>query len=682
MSAAGTEVAWWDRDDRLSFGIVAGEEKGRVRLILVGGKQQRVPPSRIAFTLGQLRPPPGAGHEERRRAARRVEAVSEKVRQQAAGIEVPVLWELALESDDPPDLGALAELALGRDDGPSRAVVTVALADDATLFVRRGARWEPRSWEIVDGIRRQRRRAAARASEREKALGELAAAVRGETFVLSGSREERRYLRALEEVAIMGAEATRKARVATLEVLETGERNWDRPEDGAFRLLRRVGRFASDDQNLQIVRYGLRTSFPDEVEREARQAAERGFVETGRSDLTGLDIITIDSLHTREIDDGLSVETLGEGRRRMGIHIADPAAFVEPGGAVDSEALARTTSHYFPDCRLPMLPEAISHHAASLSPGETRPALSFLVEVDDAGEVVGYEIVRSVVRSRARLDYDRADEILRESSGAWHGPLADLAVGASALERAREARGAVRILSPEIDVRVIDGEIVLERIDPGATSRRIVSEAMVLAGAVAAKFCVERDLPALFRRQPAPAESPETVPLDPRDPVAVRALRRGLRRGEVGIEPGSHFALGLPAYVQVTSPLRRYQDLAMHRQIIAAVEGRERHLDREALQRIAASTERADHDGRRAEAAADRYWLLRALEPRAGESVEGIVVEVEPRPVVLLLETLLEVPMPGLAGATSGERLRLRVERVNPRADLLELGRPERGEVS
>jgi exoribonuclease-2 len=221
----------------------------------------------------------------------------------------------------------------------------------------------------------------------------------------------------------------------------------------------------------------------------------------------------------------------------------------------------------------------------------------------------------------------------------------------------------------------------LERIDPGAPSRRIVSEAMVLAGAIAARFCLEHDLPALYRRQPAPAGSPDADPPDPRDPVAARALRRGLRRGEVGLEPGAHFALGLPAYVQVTSPLRRYQDLAMHRQIIAALELRPPDHDREDLQRIAASTERAENDGRRAEAAADRYWLLRHLESRIEETVEAVIVEIEPRPVVLLLETLLEVPAPGLAGEALGQRLRLRVERVNPRADLLKLAPANRGEV-
>lgn len=682
MPTPGTEVAWWD-GDRFTFGMVAGEEKGRVRLLLAGGKEQRVPASRIAYTLGSMHPPPGPSHDERVRAGLQVEAVTEKIRASASGIDVEVLWELALESDAPPGVDALADLALGIDDGPARAALTTALVDDGTLFVRRGAHWEPRSRTVVEGIRQQRRRCATRATERESALRQLTAAGRGEPFESSDTEEERRYIQSLEEVAIRGVEATEKATAACLEVLEAGGGRWDRPEEGAFRLLRRIGRFASDDENLQILRYGLRTSFPEEVEREARTAAERGFSRAGRSDLTALDVITIDSAHTREIDDGLSVELLEAGGGvRLGVHIADPAAFVGPGGALDREALSRTVSYYFPDRRLPMLPEKISHDAASLVPGEIRPALSFLVEVDRSGEVSGYEIVRSMIRSRARLDYLEADDLVQGRSGEWRALLAELDSVTSALEKGREARGAVRILAPEIDIRVDAGKVTLERIDPGAPSRKIVSEAMVLAGAVAARFGLEHELPALFRRQPAPAETRHAEPPDPRDPVAARALRRRLRRGEVGLEPGPHFALGLPAYVQISSPLRRYQDLAMHRQIIAALEGRSPDYDREGLQRIAASTERAENDGRRAEAAVDRYWLLRYLEPLIGGVVAAVIVEVEPRPVVLLLETLIELPMPGLVGEALGQRLQLRVERVNPRADILKLGRGDRAEVS
>jgi exoribonuclease R len=174
--------------------------------------------------------------------------------------------------------------------------------------------------------------------------------------------------------------------------------------------------------------------------------------------------------------------------------------------------------------------------------------------------------------------------------------------------------------------------------------------------------------------RPPPPEAGVAAPSAPvEDPILARRLRRSLKRAECGLEPGPHHSLGLPAYAQVTSPLRRYQDLAIHRQIAPVLAGASPCYDAATLQRIAASTDRAEADARRAEQAADDYWLLRWIEGRVGTVAEGLVIETDPRPVVRLDETLREQPLPALAGLEPGTRVRLRVERVNPRAGLLVL---------
>jgi exoribonuclease R len=101
--------------------------------------------------------------------------------------------------------------------------------------------------------------------------------------------------------------------------------------------------------------------------------------------------------------------------------------------------------------------------------------------------------------------------------------------------------------------------------------------------------------------------------------------------------------------------------------------GRPPEYDEAAMQALLASTERAESDGRRAERAMDRYWKLRWLARSIGGTVTGVVVDVFPRPIVVLDETLLETPVPSLVGAAAGDRVRLTIERVNPRADLLVL---------
>lgn len=670
MAAPGSIVAWW-REGELAFAVVVAEEKQKLRLVGPDGREDRVPPLRIAFAVEPSGHPPGPGPDERAAAARRAAAAAERARLGALAVDVPSLWEVACETGGEHRLADLADLALGGDEPAALAATAWALVSDDLHFVRRGEAWVPRTAAATAEIRMQRRREAERTEERERAVGALSAAARGEGWAPSGSAFERRVLDAVEQLALLDEAAGEPQRGLALETLDAAGVRGDRPSERAFRLLRAVGRFASDDENLAILRFGLRTAFPPEVEEAAAEAARRGWSRERREDLTGLEVLTVDGPRTREIDDGVSLEALGGGRFRLGIHIADPAAFVEPGDPVDAEALLRATSHYLPDAHLPMLPRAISEQAASLVAGEERPALSFLAVVDEDGAVVSFRATRAALRVGTRLDYDAADAILRSGEGPQGDLLRALSAVTDALRARRGRAGAVLLDAEEVEVRrEEDGTLRLERLDPRSPSRRLVSEAMILAGALAARLCVEHRVPAIFRRQAAPAALPSLPGGEPLDPATVRAVRRALRRGETGLEPGPHFALGLEAYAQASSPLRRYQDLALHRQIASVLEGKPPLYAEEEMRRIAAATERAEADGRQAERSSDGYWLLRYLEASGAQVVEAVVVDVQPA-VVQLRETLIEARVPGLTGAAPGESLRLRVERINPRADLL-----------
>jgi exoribonuclease-2 len=198
---------------------------------------------------------------------------------------------------------------------------------------------------------------------------------------------------------------------------------------------------------------------------------------------------------------------------------------------------------------------------------------------------------------------------------------------------------------------------------------------MILAGALCARIAAEAGVPAIYRRQAPPTAPVDPLPPGAHDPVLVRRVRRLLPRGESALVPARHHGLGLDAYAQVTSPLRRYQDLATQRQIHAVLAGASPPYDLGAMQRIAATTERAEADARRAERAADAYWTLRYLEQRVGAVVDAVVVDVVPRTFVQLTETLWEQPVPSVAGVAPGEAVRLRIVRVNPRAGLLSLQR-------
>jgi exoribonuclease-2 len=540
-------------------------------------------------------------------------------------------------------------------------------------FLRKGERWEPRRAEQVAELRFERERVRSRESETAAFFEALRRALREGELRPSGGEFETRYLEALRLLAIHEDDTAPAARELALAALEASGLRHDRPHEGAFRLGRLAGLFPHADANLQVLRYGLRTEFPPEVLEHAAGAARRGFRREGREDLTALETIAIDGASTREVDDALSAEPI-EGGVRIGVHIADPGAFVEPDDPVDREAQARGLTHYHPDLRLPMLPPALSEEAASLVEGADRPALSFFADLTDDGEVRASRVVRSVIRVRARTDYDSADRVAGDATNSDAGLLARLVRFGELRERVRLARGAISIRLPEIDLHVApDGTVEIERIDPSSASRRAVSEAMILAGEIGAGLCLAAGLPAIFRRQVAAELPSAAASAVVSDPVAARRIRRALVRAESSVRPGLHQGLGLAAYVQVTSPLRRFQDLATQRQIASHLAGLPPRYDEARMQRIAATTEQVELEARRAERAAEDYWVLRYLEGAVGGTLEALVVESEPRPVVLLLETMREQPLPSVAGVEVGRRLRLAVQRVNPRAGLLVL---------
>jgi exoribonuclease-2 len=670
--APGSVVAWWEHD-AIAFGVLVAEDKQRVILVTTDGREERVAGARVVATLA-AGPVPARTPEGRSQAAAAASTMAAEVAARSAGIDVPTLWELTQDVAGVIPEATLAELALARGDAPACLATALALAKDGVRFVRKPTGWQPRSEEAVGSIVAEREQVGRRAAEKAAAVAALAAAWRGGAWQGTGSATERRMLQAVEALAVHDQEAPEKDRVLAGEVMEAIGARGDRPSEAAFRLLRRTGRFAHDDENLAIVRFGLRTEFSEMALRASEAAARSPFSRAGRRDLTARELVTIDDAATREVDDALSIEQRDNGSVELGIHIADPSAFIAPGDPVDLEARSRGTTYYFPERKLLMIPAALSEAAASLMAGEERPALSFLVSLDANGGVVSVEIVRSIVRVASRLSYDDVDATLAAGSGLHAETVTRLSALAARREEVRRRAGATLLRAPETEIRVAaDGTLTLSRRDPDTPAQRLVAEAMVLAGEVVAAWLDARRVPAIYRKQPAPdGRLPEADPSQP-EAVHIRATRRLLKRGEAGLHPGTHHALGLSAYAQVTSPLRRYQDLAMHRQIVATLEGRPPEYDLPSMQAILASTERAESEGKRAERAMDRYWMLRFLEQSIGGTVTGVVVDVVPRPIVVLDETLLELPVPSLVAAATGDRVRLTVVRVNPRADLLVL---------
>jgi exoribonuclease-2 len=384
-----------------------------------------------------------------------------------------------------------------------------------------------------------------------------------------------------------------------------------------------------------------------------------------RMDLTHLVALAIDDEGNEEPDDALSLEG-----SRLWVHIADVAALVPPDSPADLEARARGSTLYLPDGPVPMLPPgAIERLGLGLA--EVSPALSFGLELDGAGELRAVEIVPSWVRV-TRLTYEEAASRLDQE------PLRGLDRLASRCQERRLALGAVCMALPEVRIW-LEGERVKIRPILPLRSREVVTEAMLMAGEAAARFALERQLPLPFTTQDSPGTEDR-----PQDLAGMFALRRSLRPSEYSSVPGRHAGLGLPAYAQATSPLRRYLDLVVHQQIRAwlrGVSGQEGvpaeaagaaggapHASplgtAEIVERVGA-TAAAAGAVRSAERLSRLHWTLVYLLQNPGWQGEGVLVDrFDVRGTVVIPELALDARMHVPRDLPLNSRLRLSLAEV------------------
>jgi exoribonuclease-2 len=195
---------------------------------------------------------------------------------------------------------------------------------------------------------------------------------------------------------------------------------------------------------------------------------------------------------------------------------------------------------------------------------------------------------------------------------------------------------------------------------------------MILANEMAARYCLQHGLPALYIGQPPPDEAVPQADQLPTRQVYIHAARRLMKPSHMGTQPAPHSALGLDAYTQVTSPLRRYHDLQIHRQIKHHLAHSEALFDEARIQMIAASAQESSAASRRCERESTRYWLLRLLETKQGEQVSGQVVrEQYGRSFIELDDTLLVVSVNTAGGLPLGSPVQVVIGHVDARRDIL-----------
>ncbi|CAI8409662.1 MAG: Exoribonuclease 2 [Cyanobium sp. ARS6] len=322
-----------------------------------------------------------------------------------------------------------------------------------------------------------------------------------------------------------------------------------------------------------------------------------------------------------------------------------------------------------------MFPAELSTGPFSLRTGQRNAAWSTWVDLDQHGDISDFGIVRSWVTPRYRLTYDDADELIDFAPPEE----ADLSVLHKLLERRRGWRtdqGALQMELPEGRIRCRDGDLSVQITEPGA-SRMMVAEAMILAGAVAARFGSTHDLALPYRSQ-LPADLPSAVELEQLPDGAVRfaAIKRCLSRGLMGTQPSAHFSLGLNAYAQATSPIRRYGDLVVQRQI-AAVINAETPLSEESMQDLIESFDSAVREGLTIAREDQRHWQQVWFERHQSDQWQVDFLRwLRPQDrlgLVRLDDLAMDVAAECPQGSVPGEALMLKVDQVDSQCDQLRL---------
>ncbi len=648
-------------DKSILVGVVLDLKGDRLQVVTATNRELTLAPKRILHTSPSGRPRSLSRQEW-------LNLLQETTRRREAlqrDINLAELWEILVEEGKAVSAAEMADLWFNSATPDQVAAMGRALLEDRFLFKHKEGLWLPNPPEVVAALEEKARR-------EEEARRELAEAAHWLRTAWEGGEIpdpdlRRRLVERLTSVAVWGQESPHYNLVKTY--LDKAKIPGDQ---APFKLLVRL-RVFTEDENLDLYRQETPLTFSPEALAFAlslkKEVPPDPYVPI-RADLTGLECFTIDGERTRDLDDALSLEVLPEGYR-LGIHIADVSSLVAGDSVLDREAQERGTSIYLPETRLPMLPEDISEDTLSLVADKERRALSFLVSLDSEGEVRDWQITPSLIRVRRRLSYGEADQLL-EGKNDLLGILARLAEG---LKARRLARGGYELKLPEVWVSFdSQGKVLVTLEDQETPSHQLVAETMVLANWLAATFLVERRAPAIYRAQPEPRE-----PIDREGKKTLLELwqdRRKLSRVVMDLEPQPHWGLGLPHYTFATSPIRRYLDLVIHRQILSLLLGGPPFYTPEELERIAQVLDPAMRRAGLLKALRLRYWLLKHLAGRVGQKLEALVVEVQTHRCRLLIpELLLDLPFtaPASLRLKPGDLVQVRIDKVSPREDQVKL---------
>lgn len=439
-----------------------------------------------------------------------------------------------------------------------------------------------------------------------------------------------------------------------------------------------------------IYKYNINVDFPDEVKSQVASMPMEVYESDlkGRRDLRDQVIFTIDGDDTKDIDDAISIEKLSNGHYRLGVHIADVSYYVKEGSPLDTEAMDRGTSVYLVDRVIPMLPHELSNGICSLNPNVDRLAMSCVMEFNNEGKQLDYEIFPSVIRSRIQMTYKKVNSILEkniipEGYEDFADDLRTMEELAEILRKAKVKRGYIDFGVEEakilVDENCVPTDVVLRERGMG---ENLIEDFMIAANECVATHIYFMNLPFIYRVHEYPKEEkirsflgfvsslgyqvngnikdvkPTTMQailkqLQDKTEYKILSslLLRSMQKAVYKPENLGHYGLASKCYTHFTSPIRRYPDTTVHRLLRTyLVEGK---VDMQTIKKweeklvyIAEHSSERERASIDCEREVDDMKMAEYMEKHIGEEYEGMISSITSFGMFVELDNLIEGLVP------------------------------------
>ena len=412
-----------------------------------------------------------------------------------------------------------------------------------------------------------------------------------------------------------------------------------------------------------IYREGLSEEFSNEAMQQTKEVIKEKIDYSNRKDLTKLPIITIDGADAKDLDDAVYVEKLENGNYKLIVAIADVSHYVKKDTVLDLEARHRGNSVYLVDRVLPMFPKEISNGICSLNEKEEKLTFSCEMEIDLKGDVVNYEVYKSVIKSVHRMTYkdvnailDGDKDLINEYSDIYE--MLNKMLELSKILRAKKfTRGSIDFELPELKVVLDEDNNKVEKVllrDRGE-GEKIIEDFMIAANETVAERIYWLELASIYRTHEKPDREkivglneilakfgykiPNFDNLHPKQFQEIierskdketsmlvhKTILRALKQARYTVEDIGHFGLSSSHYTHFTSPIRRYADLMVHRVLFSSIDNSVKQLKLADLDEIAQHISKTERVAMKVEDESVRIKLVEYMQKRVGETFNVMV---------------------------------------------------------